>query len=577
MVDEPQLESGEDAPKITEQPQEVKPNKNKCCQWMARTHEKVTEGATKRSQTIRLILTGILLGAILIFFICATVYFASHKYPRWQWGTHYGYYLIVTFILYVLLLYTLVFKTYLRKKLNTKANKFKDRLKDSKVGKNRRVCLWLFCVIIIAVIVLFFVINCLKEPFRLIALLGYVVILIFNVLLSKHPNHIQAKPIMLCIFFQFLLAFITIRTSFGRDFFRTICDRIMLFQKHSKYGALFTFGVDVVGNFANTFAFEYLAFLYFLAFFTGALYYYEILPKLIFSAGVFFSWMFGTTMIESVNAVLNTFFNLAATPIILKPYLKSLTISELHAVLTAGFGTLSGYVLADYITHGLNPTIVISSLVMSAPTTLSLAKILWPETEESLTTKTTIEYLPTMKAINVLDAVYQSVMDTIDIILGLCAVIVAFVSLIVFLNGLTGFLFDLVGLKVDLILLFTYILMPISYLMGVPWYESDVVARLVAIRIINMDVSAVEELGQVLEGDVSQRTKILATYAISGLGSPISMGMQAVVFKVLCPEQTENFYKCICRALFAGICTSFLTTCLAGMMFRDDHYALDFS
>lgn len=218
------------------------------------------------------------------------------------------------------------------------------------------------------------------------------------------------------MFFQFLLAIITIKVKLGRDVFRVIGDRITLFLDYTEMGARFVFG-DTLTVETFTFAFRGLSTVYYLAACVSVLYYYNIVQNVVFCLGLVMSCILDTTIVESVNAAANIFFGITESPLLLKPYLYVLTPSEIHAVAASGFGSVAGTVLGLYVSFGARADHLIIGSVINPLSTLYMSKILYPEDEASQTTRSTMR-MPESDAYNALDALASGAMNAVQMVLG---------------------------------------------------------------------------------------------------------------------------------------------------------------
>lgn len=196
---------------------------------------------------------------------------------------------------------------------------------------------------------------------------------------------------MVCgVILQFLLGIFCIRWSVGRAIFECFGKKVADFLDYGKEGAQFVFGGFLVGE-LGVFAFAVLPIIFFFSLCISMLYYLEAMQWILFKLGWILQSILGTTVCESVNAAGNIFLGMSEGPLIIKPYIKSLTESEFHAIMVSGFATVSGSVLAAYISFGAEPQHLITASVMAAPATLAFSKLFYPETEESQTSSGNIQ------------------------------------------------------------------------------------------------------------------------------------------------------------------------------------------
>lgn len=228
------------------------------------------------------------------------------------------------------------------------------------------------------------------EPERLMSLIGMVMLFCLAFICSKHRTKINYRPVVLGVTFQFLLGLFCIRWEVGRSIFSCIGDKVATFLNYSAEGAAFVYGDFIVRKEA-VFAFAVLSVIYFFSFFISILYYLGSMQWVVLKLGWILQSILGTTVCESVIAAANIFLGMSESPLLIRPYIKDLTHSEMHSVMTSGFATVSGTVLAAYISFGAQPAHLITASVMAAPAALCFAKLIYPETEESKTRSDNIQ------------------------------------------------------------------------------------------------------------------------------------------------------------------------------------------
>lgn len=237
-------------------------------------------------------------------------------------------------------------------------------------------------VFVIVGVFLYF--NCRDEVEKLKALLSPIIFIGCGFIFSKNRKAIQWRIVITGIVCQFLLAVICIRWTVGRDIFQCIGNKVATFLNFSTQGSLFVFGKLIVLD-HKVFAFAILPVIFFFSFFISMLYYLGTMQWVIMKLGWVLQSILGTTVCESVTAAANIFLGMSESPLLIRPYIKSLTASEMHSIMVSGFATVSGTVLAAYMSFGASPAHLITSSVMAAPATLAFSKLYLPETEESKT------------------------------------------------------------------------------------------------------------------------------------------------------------------------------------------------
>lgn len=212
-------------------------------------------------------------------------------------------------------------------------------------------------------------------------LLGYI--------FSTDRSAIKWRIVITGITCQFILGIICIRWKVGRDIFDCIGSKVSTFLSFSDEGSSFVYGNTLIDQ--GIFAFAILSIIYFFSFFISILYYMGVMQWMVMKLGWILQQILGTTVCESVTAAANIFLGMSESPLLIRPYIKILTASEIHSIMVSGFATVSGSVLAAYLNFGASAAHLITSSVMAAPATLAISKLYMPETEKSKTTSDNIE------------------------------------------------------------------------------------------------------------------------------------------------------------------------------------------
>ncbi|KAF2904936.1 hypothetical protein ILUMI_01239 [Ignelater luminosus] len=421
-------------------------------------------------------------------------------------------------------------------------------------------------LIIFAAIVIYLIYDTSDNRRRLIPAIGLTLFLIFGFLFSQHPGQINWNLVIWGLLIQFAFGLLTIRWDVGRNIFECLGNKTTIFLGYAMDGSAFVYGDYLVHEIA-VFAFQALSTIYFLGFMINILYHYGIMQKIVVTIGEFLQLVMGTTICESSNSAANIFLGMSEAPLLLKPYLSDLTASEIHSVMTSGFATVSGTVLAAYISFGAEASHLITASVMSAPAALCYSKLLVPETEKIVATKESIS-LTKSEYTSVLDAASKGASLALEVVLGIISNLIAFIAFIFFLNGILSWMGELVGytgVNVWSVERFVgYIFMPVSYIMGVPWDECEDVGRLIGIKTIINEFAAFKELGKL--NLKNKRTKVIATYAICGFSNPGSIGIMISALSVLMPTKRHVVTKLVFRAFIAGEIVCFMTACIAALL-----------
>lgn len=227
------------------------------------------------------------------------------------------------------------------------------------------------------------------KPEKLTALTAPAFFILAGYVFSTKRSAIKWRIVVTGVTCQFLLAIICIRWTVGRQIFECIGNKVATFLNYTEQGTRFVFGDTIVDD--GVFAFAILPVIFFFSFFISILYYLGAMQWVVLKLGWVLQTILGTTVCESVTAAANIFLGMSESPLLIRPYIKKLTASEIHSIMVSGFATVSGTVLAAYLSFGASPAHLITSSVMAAPATLAISKLYMPETEESKTSSENIE------------------------------------------------------------------------------------------------------------------------------------------------------------------------------------------
>jgi CNT family concentrative nucleoside transporter len=266
----------------------------------------------------------------------------------------------------------------------------------------------------------------------------------------------------------------------------------------------------------------------------------------------------GTSGAESLNVAASLFLGQTEAPLTIRPYLSGLTRSELLTVMTSGMAHVSGGVMAAYFAFQVEPRHVLTAVIMTAPGTILLSKMLVPETRTPETLGR-IRVDESTHDSNLLDATARGTREGLQLALNIAAMLIAFLGLIQLVNLLLG------QAGTSLEKLFGYAMAPVAYLLGVPWGESRAVGGLLATRTVLNELIAFSQLGD-LRDSISQRSFTIATYALCGFANLSSIGIQLGGIGALAPDRRQDLAQLGLRALLAGTLANFLSACIAGIL-----------
>jgi CNT family concentrative nucleoside transporter len=290
-----------------------------------------------------------------------------------------------------------------------------------------------------------------------------------------------------------------------------------------------------------------------------------------------FAWIMQRTMhtsgAESLSAAANIFVGQTEAPLVFKPYVDDMTMSELMTVMTGGFATVAGGVLAIYVgmLEPMFPDIaghLLAASVMSAPAALVIGKIMFPETEVPETSGE-LEMTTEKEDVNVLDAASRGAAEGLKLALNVAAMLLAFIALIELVNYLISFLFFFMENPLTLQDIFGYLFAPIAWFMGVPWDDCFHIGRLLGVKMIVNELVAYAELQAMLKDSaihLQDRSVIIATYALCGFANFGSIGIQLGGIGGIAPNRRHDLAKIALRAMIAGTIAAFMTATIAGIL-----------
>ncbi len=399
---------------------------------------------------------------------------------------------------------------------------------------------------------------------RLAALLGLGVFVGFAYLTSVNRSAIRWQPVLWGLALQVIFALFILRTAVGLAIFQWLGSVVSAFLDFSDAGAAFVFGENFQDFF---FAFKVLPTIIFFSAFISLLYHYGILQKAVQAVAWVMMRTMKTSGSETLSAAGNIFVGQTEAPLLIKPYVETMTMSELHAVMTGGFATIAGGVLAAYVSFGIPANHLIAASVMSAPAALAISKIMFPEVEKS-PTQGTISIEVEKTTANGVDAIALGALDGLKLALNIAAMIIAFLAILAAFNALLGFIGSLFGYpEFSLEIILAVLLAPVAWLMGVPWADCSAVGALLGKKTILNEFIAYLDLQALIEGNIlSERSIVISTYALCGFANIGSIGIQIGGIGGIAPSRRADLARIGVRAMVAGTLACFMTACIAGIL-----------
>ncbi|KAH8407595.1 hypothetical protein KR222_007883, partial [Zaprionus bogoriensis] len=473
----------------------------------------------------------------------------------------YGLLLIMFFIFYTFWLYYFVFKPFfLRRLYNEKFNSAMEKWVDF---SHKRIVSIIMVIVLLVLVTIYLLFECWNDFMKLVGLCGPVAFILLGYAMSYSRSDIPWRVVVHGLLGQLLLGILCIRLSLGRTIFHCAGEKAARFLGFAQYGARFVYGDRICDEFV--FAFAILAVIFFFSVVTNILYFLGAMQWFLQVFGFVLQALVGTTVCESVNAIGNIFLGMSESPMMIRPYIPILTKSELHTICTSGYSTVSGTTLGAYISFGASPAHLITASVMAAPGSLAFSKLYYPETEESQTKAENIK-LEKSTDKSILEAAITGAANGLLIVLGIVSNIIAFLAIVYFLNAVVEWLFELVGLEgITFLWLLTKFFIPLAFVMGVPTYDCERVAKVVAEKTVINEFVGYKTLGSMIQNDeLDFRSAGIATFALCGFANPGSLGILIAALSAMAPMRRYDITQVALRAFITGSVVSFTSACFAG-------------
>lgn len=430
-------------------------------------------------------------------------------------------------------------------------------------------------------------------------LIGLTAILGLAYLASNNKKSISWRMVLSALGLQVLLAVFLLKGAAMGDvfsplgwpkmFFSWVSGFFVLVLNFTTAGAVFIFGdlakgPGTEGSMGMFFAFQVLPTIIFFGSLMSVLYHLGVMQKVVQGMAWAMSRLLGTSGAESLSVTANIFVGQTEAPLVVRPYLKGMTMSELMAVMTGGMATIAGGVMAAYIQILGDPYAqamgvsldagrllfaeqLLGASIMAAPAALLLAKMLIPETEKPATAGE-VSIQVEQNSANVIDAAASGASDGLKLALNVGAMLLAFLALIAMLNYMIGWGAGWFGASLTLEQLLGWGLSPLAWLIGIPTADVVSFGSLLGTKIIaNEFVAYLNLAGQIGTGALDPKTIIMATFALCGFANLSSIAIQIGGIGPLAPERTSDLAKLGVRAVLAGTFANLMTACIAGILY----------
>ncbi|RCK67470.1 Sodium/nucleoside cotransporter 2 [Candida viswanathii] len=420
-----------------------------------------------------------------------------------------------------------------------------------------------------------------KREDRAVSFFGCIVAIFGLFVTSRSPTKINWNAVIGGMLMQFIVAVFVLRTKAGYDIFNFISTLARELLGFAKDGVAFLTNTEV--SQFGMFFFTVLPAVAFFVAFVHIWYYYGVIQWAISKFAYFFFWTLRVSGAEAITASASPFIGIGESAILVKDLMPFLTKAELHQIMTSGFSTISGAVLVGYIGLGLNPQALVSSCVMSIPASLAVSKLRYPELENPISSgKIMIPKLENVdsegekddnkEAHNVLQAFSNGATLGLKIAGTMMIQCMCIIAIVALANGILtwfGNYWNIHELTLELML--SYLLYPVSFLLGTPRDEILLVSRLIAYKFIQNEYVAYNLLmNEAPYNQMSKRGTLIATYSCCGFANLGSMGITLGVLNTLTNNsRAKDISKTIFSALFCGGIATLLSAAIAGMVMHD--------
>jgi CNT family concentrative nucleoside transporter len=403
---------------------------------------------------------------------------------------------------------------------------------------------------------------------RFTGVLGLATMLGLAYLMSSNRRAIKLKTIAWGLSLQLLFAFFVLRLGIGQQILTVAGKWVTKLLDYAFVGSEFVFGPlgAKSSSIGFIFAFQVLPTIIFIAAFFALLYYLRVMQVIIRVAAWVMQRVMGASGAESLNVAASIFMGQTEAPLTIRPFLPDLTRSELMTVMTSGMAHVSGGIMAAYIAFGVEAKHLLAAVIMTAPGTLLIAKMMVPETEIAKTAgNVTMPESAEHKDDNFLSAIARGTTDGLSLALNVAAMLISFLALIALTNGIMGGIHAHASwFPESLQIIFGWLFAPIAWVIGIPWHDCRAIGNLLGLRMTLNELVAFSFLGP-MKGTLDPRSFTIATFALCGFANFSSIGMQIGGIGALAPNKRGELAKLGIRAMLAGTMANLMSAAIVGM------------
>jgi len=387
---------------------------------------------------------------------------------------------------------------------------------------------------------------------------------------STDRRAIRLKTIAWGLGLQFAFAVFVLRVPAGQRAFQVAKEAVTKLLGYAYAGSHFVFG-DLANPGSNLgyFAFGVLPTVIFIAAFFAVLYHVGVMQLIIRGFAWLMTRVMGASGAESLNVAASIFMGQTEAPLTIRPFLPDLTRSELMTVMTSGMAHVSGGIMAAYIGYGIDAGHLLSAVIMTAPGTLLMAKMLVPETEKAQTAGKVVMSAKEMEAEkkeNLIGAIARGTTDGLHLALNIAAMLISFLALIALVDGVFGGIHNhIVWFPDSLERILGWIFAPIAWLIGIPRQDCSTIGSFLGTRMVANELLAYKMLGAA-QKTLNPRSFTIATFALCGFANLSSIGIQIGGIGALAPNKRGELARLGFRAMIAGTMANLMSASIAGML-----------
>ena len=405
---------------------------------------------------------------------------------------------------------------------------------------------------------------------RLVGIIGICAIIGIGWCVSSNRSRIPWKTVGWGLFLQLTIGLFVLKVAWGQWALSQVAAAVTGLISYADYGGQFVFGDLARDPTPFVFAFRVLPIVIFISSFFTCLYHLGIMQMIVLGMARVMKRFLRISGAESLASAANVFMGQTEAPIVIAPYVPSMTYSELMTLMTGGMATVSGAILGAYIGLGIDAEYLITASVMAAPAAIMMAKIMVPETEHPVTAGTVTLKVERTDA-NLIEAAARGASQGLQLALNIAGMLIAFIAIIYLLNGVLGWVGQVSGVEaalgsaVSIELILGYLLAPLAFVMGTPWEEASIVGRLLGVKLVLTELIAYSQLAEIQE-TLSDKARLISTFALCGFANFSSVGIQLGGIGALAPERRTDLATLGMRSVLAGGLATCLTATMAALI-----------